>query len=392
MVAMASSEKVARLDTSASGEDAQIHHHLRGHTWSATSGDGDRSGERTIDAKLPAMASISNRDSSQTMKNLATSIQQRLTSISEKTIDASFALLKVGAVKSKLFESASFQAWAQAATKSYQHNPQLGQEAMFVTLARHYGDDALAKLLVEAQQGSKTEDIAKQFEAMLFSKWATQKKTAEDVYDLLKLNQKGQWLFWNPLLPTWISFVTKAGKEDPYEFLVLELAKRFNKEELANQFLMAGAYPALSTTVKELKNAEFRINLKAIDDDFGRLGLNIDEGYAIMKNPALSAWYSNVKTHGQSPDELLFSKLRAQFGDETLAKMLAKARSDRALNKAGDKLIEEPMFHYWVSYVMKRETVDPHMSMLLVMKKHYSDETVEKMIANALQRSAFKAC
>ncbi|POM65852.1 Secreted RxLR effector peptide protein, partial [Phytophthora palmivora] len=59
------------------------------------------------------------------------------------------------------------------------------------------------------------------------------------------------------------------------------------------------------------------------------------------------------------------------------------------LNKEGDKLFESPVFSAWLSYLDKVNAANPDESMFLVLKAHYGDKGMEKMItiANANKRT-----
>ncbi|KAG6966348.1 hypothetical protein JG687_00004890 [Phytophthora cactorum] len=228
-------------------------------------------------------------------------------------------------------------------TKAYKKNPGMGRSAMFSTLIAHYGDETLTRLLVEAHQVSKTKNIAQQLEIIQLDNWLTQKTTADDVYSLLKLNANEGNLLQNPLLNTWISYIQK------------NIAKKVERAQLVN----------------------WLSNGKTVDDAITLLRLNTGEGGELLKNPALSTWFSYVKMTKQNPDELLFLKLKTRFSDEELVTMIAVTRDAKVwiyleglarvqlknwlrkdktaddifnvlkLNKEGDTLFESPMTKYY---------------------------------------------
>ncbi|KAG6949822.1 hypothetical protein JG688_00014479, partial [Phytophthora aleatoria] len=71
-------------------------------------------------------------------------------------------------------------------------------------------------------------------------------------------------------------------------------------------------------------------NGKTVDDAITLLRLNTGEGGELLKNPALSTWFSYVKMTKQNPDELSFLKLKTRFSDEELATMIAVTRDAKA--------------------------------------------------------------
>ncbi|ETN14739.1 hypothetical protein PPTG_07728 [Phytophthora nicotianae INRA-310] len=352
--------------------DAQTRRYLREPNWLTTGNDGDNFEERAIDVKLPMTAKLQNLVNSPTLKSLATSIKHRLTSNNQIATDKLFARLNVGAAESKLFESAPYQQWVQSVTTAYKNTPGMGEAAMFSTLTTHYGDEVLAKLLID--------------------NWVAKDQKADDIYALLKLSVADDALLKNPLMNTWI-YVTRLGKEDPYDLLLLKLKTRYDEAELAHLLIAAKADNSAESVAKKVEQAQLKNWLtggKTEDDAFNLLRLSIDDGYEILKNPALSTWNSYVKMLKHNPDELLFLKLKRQFSDYEIAKLDSWVKLDKTaddifnvlkLNKEGDKLFESPVLSYWVAFVMKGDKENADELMYSVMKKYYGDDMLEKLFA-----------
>ncbi|ETK93947.1 hypothetical protein L915_02937 [Phytophthora nicotianae] len=364
--------------------DAQTRRYLREPNWLTTGNDGDNFEERAIDVKLPMTAKLQNLVNSPTLKSLATNIKHRLTSNNQIATDKLFARLNVGAAESKLFESAPYQQWVQSVTTAYKNTPGMGEAAMFSTLTTHYGDEVLAKLL--------TRSIAEQFQALQIDNWIAKDQKADDIYALLKLSVADDALLKNPLMNTWI-YVTRLGKEDPYDLLLLKLKTRYDEAELAHLLIAAKADNSAESVAKKVEQAQLKNWLtggKTEDDAFNLLRLSIDDGYEILKNPALSTWNSYVKMLKHNPDELLFLKLKRQFSDYEIAKLDSWVKLDKTaddifnvlkLNKEGDKLFESPVLSYWVAFVMKGDKENADELMYSVMKKYYGDDMLEKLFA-----------
>ncbi|KAF1791331.1 hypothetical protein PC129_g3297 [Phytophthora cactorum] len=297
-------------------------------------------------------------------------------------------------------------------TKAYKKNPGMGRSAMFSTLIAHYGDETLTRLLVEAHQVSKTKNIAQQLEIIQLDNWLTQKTTADDVYSLLKLNANEGNLLQNPLLNTWISYIQKVGEGNPFNSVLLKLAKRYDEDGLAH--ILSGAKAADNTQniAKKVERAQlvnWLSNGKTVDDAITLLRLNTGEGGELLKNPALSTWFSYVKMTKQNPDELLFLKLKTRFSDEELVTMIAVTRDAKVwiyleglarvqlknwlrkdktaddifnvlkLNKEGDTLFESPK----ISFATRVDNDNPDELMYSVMTKYYGNERLETMFARA---------
>ncbi|ETP23892.1 hypothetical protein F441_03050 [Phytophthora nicotianae CJ01A1] len=371
--------------------DAQTRRYLREPNWLTTGNDGDNFEERAIDVKLPMTAKLQNLVNSPTLKSLATSIKHRLTSNNQIATDKLFARLNVGAAESKLFESAPYQQWVQSVTTAYKNTPGMGEAAMFSTLTTHYGDEVLAKLLLKRNKFPRR-GIAEQFQALQIDNWIAKDQKADDIYALLKLSVADDALLKNPLMNTWI-YVTRLGKEDPYDLLLLKLKTRYDEAELAHLLIAAKADNSAESVAKKVEQAQLKNWLtggKTEDDAFNLLRLSIDDGYEILKNPALSTWNSYVKMLKHNPDELLFLKLKRQFSDYEIAKLDSWVKLDKTaddifnvlkLNKEGDKLFESPVLSYWVAFVMKGDKENADELMYSVMKKYYGDDMLEKLFA-----------
>ncbi|ETL47334.1 hypothetical protein L916_02915 [Phytophthora nicotianae] len=371
--------------------DAQTRRYLREPNWLTTGNDGDNFEERAIDVKLPMTAKLQNLVNSPTLKSLATNIKHRLTSNNQIATDKLFARLNVGAAESKLFESAPYQQWVQSVTTAYKNTPGMGEAAMFSTLTTHYGDEVLAKLLLKRNKFPRR-GIAEQFQALQIDNWIAKDQKADDIYALLKLSVADDALLKNPLMNTWI-YVTRLGKEDPYDLLLLKLKTRYDEAELAHLLIAAKADNSAESVAKKVEQAQLKNWLtggKTEDDAFNLLRLSIDDGYEILKNPALSTWNSYVKMLKHNPDELLFLKLKRQFSDYEIAKLDSWVKLDKTaddifnvlkLNKEGDKLFESPVLSYWVAFVMKGDKENADELMYSVMKKYYGDDMLEKLFA-----------
>ncbi|KAF1787476.1 hypothetical protein GQ600_7628 [Phytophthora cactorum] len=391
----------ANIDTNQASNNAvnvRVHRHLNVHT---TQKNGDSSEDRTF--ALPRVAVLETLPKSQTLNKILANIKQKFTSNNPKATHKRFTSLNVGASESKIFESAPYQNWAKSVTKAYKKNPEMGEAAMFSTLMAHYGDETLAKLLVEAKQVSTTERIAQRFEAMQLDSWITTEKTADDIYGLLKLNAD----------------TGDLGNEDPYSLLLPKLMKRYGED-------------GLSSTL-----------LKAKSD--GSTKSIVTKGDEMFKNPALSTWFSYatlgkedpyhfllLKLTGRYDEEglahmlvaakdgkMLFLELKARFGDEKVAQLLVVAARDYKvkidvrplvtvqlnywqqggktaddifnllkLSEVGDKLFESPMLLTWRAYVANLDPKKTDELIFSVMKKYYDGDILEKMFADAKKRSA----
>uniref|UniRef100_H3H817 RxLR effector protein n=2 Tax=Phytophthora ramorum TaxID=164328 RepID=H3H817_PHYRM len=213
------------------------------------------------------------------VKKMAQAAKNKLTSNNQATTDKLFKKLQVGGTDDKLFQSTQFKEWVTTVTKNFKTNTELAQASMASALVSHFGDEALATLLVAAKQNYKSGAVAAKLENAQLRNWESAGKTGDDVFDLLKLNDKGEKLFESPVAATWISYVTKLNTQNSDEVIFSSLKKLFDDEALAK--MIAGAKNSASTTATATKLEQVQLNKwmtegKTVDDIFALLKLNKD--------------------------------------------------------------------------------------------------------------------
>ncbi|ETK73882.1 hypothetical protein L915_19227 [Phytophthora nicotianae] len=293
-------------------------------------------------------------------------------------------------------------------------------ELLVKKYARSYGEGGLTAMLSAAKTDPNKQDIAIRLERTQLENWKTDGKTADEVFQLLQLDDKSNDILKNPVLTTWVSYA-QLNKGDPYGWLAPKLMNSHDEANLAKMIVSAMAqnrHNDAANSLRILQLSNWRTNGKTAEDAFKLLGLNKAKGYNLLKDPALATWVLYVeKVRGEDPYQLLFLKLKTFFSEEELLKMIMPAKRSYSgrysaqllnaqykywleegksaddifdllkLNKDGDNFFDNPMLHYWGSFVRKMDREKANMSMLAVMKKHYDDETLQKMLTRALESS-----
>ncbi|POM65234.1 Avirulence protein (Avh), partial [Phytophthora palmivora] len=111
---------------------------------------------------------------------------KRLVDSQKSPIDA-FKWLKLNFAGAKLFRKPKFNAWVDYMRQLNTNNP---EEAMFKVLRTSYTDKALSRMLIAAKRGSDSDDIITKLQAEQLRYWASKEKSADDVFNLLQLNNK----------------------------------------------------------------------------------------------------------------------------------------------------------------------------------------------------------
>ncbi|KAF4042557.1 hypothetical protein GN244_ATG05159 [Phytophthora infestans] len=247
-------------------------------------------------------------------------------------------------------------------------------------------------------------DIAKGLEFAQIKKWLTTGKAEDDVLKIsLVPADKELGLLKHPALQTFISYATKHHTVDPYEFLVLKLAKRHGEDELPKMLVKAKSDSDLVSMAVKLESTQFKIwkeKGKTSDEFFKMLRLDTDQSIDTLKSPGLVSWFSDaeiLKTFfaGKKDGTLKFSlgpMVRLIKGNWLGQKKTAEdVFTHLSLHKDGINFFENPILVTWFTYVkiMHQEEADNVMSS--VMTKYYDDETVKKMVTHSSITGNLKA-
>ncbi|KAF4032369.1 hypothetical protein GN244_ATG15773 [Phytophthora infestans] len=195
------------------------------------------------------------------------------------------------------------------------------------------------------------------------------------------------------------------------------MAAHYGDDELAR--MLATAKRTSRDTVvyqlKEIQQKSWKESGKSADDVYAILQLDAG-GQNVLNNPGLPAWLSYVKSPSTDYIEALLLKLREQYDDVTVAKMIVSSQSGvnkrisgqlekelstawrknhitemevfqlLKLNDAGTTLLKNPILEIWFHYVWKMKRNDPYELLVSWFKKAGIDDAgLGKMIATAKQ-------
>ncbi|OWZ17846.1 hypothetical protein PHMEG_0008154 [Phytophthora megakarya] len=150
-----------------------------------------------------------------------------------KSTEDVFKILKLD----DLFDGPSASRWIGYVTKVSDEDP---HKMLFLKLSKQYDDEELAKLIQRTKYSTDEIILVDNLETLLFRRWRNTKKSAEDVYKILRLqDDEATNLLSNPALNIWLEYVRVYVKfEDKYQFLIKKLAKHYDDKNLVN-FLLA---------------------------------------------------------------------------------------------------------------------------------------------------------
>ncbi|KAG3187242.1 hypothetical protein PC128_g12670 [Phytophthora cactorum] len=331
---------------------------------------------------------------------------------SRKSEDDVYQLLQIDATASDLMKSPALSMWMAYMSK-LKEDP---YDFLLQKLTPSYGEAGLAKMLAKSKDDAATREIAEKMETLLLKKWLESDKTMIDVFQLLKLNTRPpDTLLLSPVLSTWAAY-TIMLKKDPYELLFLAI-KRTGLDDagLARMIGIAEQYVNTAPTAKKMQELQFKKwkkDGKSAANVFRLIGLNKEDD-KLFESPVWNTWlfYLDYVDKATAHKEMI-SILRAQFGDERLTNIIAKAKevdstkeiatkmergiwlasgktSDEIfdflkLNEKMDDVYESAAFKTWVAYVKELNGLRKYPDEFVVitqLEKRYGGVELARMLA-----------
>ncbi|OWZ06944.1 RxLR effector protein [Phytophthora megakarya] len=189
--------------------------------------------------------------------------------------------------------------------------------------------------------------------------WKRSKKSTDEAFALLKLDQTGENLFTNPKFKIWLRYVDKTVEVQPKQAIVAILTAKYGDDGLARMLQAAknGRESKLATMLQTEQMWSWLTGTKGKStDDVFKL-LKLDKGVdKVLTNPNLKAWedyvqFYTIKFNVKKPTTTIDS-LTAFYGDDAVAKMLEAARKKPGTKRRAKKL-QTAQFTKWLSKDIK---------------------------------------
>ncbi|ETL88227.1 hypothetical protein L917_12678, partial [Phytophthora nicotianae] len=135
--------------------------------------------------------------------------------------------------------------------------------AVFEKFTLELGDEKLAKKLIRASFEDVTKDIAKNLQVAQLEMWLNNGKSADDVFNSLKLHYTASDFSHNPLGNTWVSYTNAIVTNDPIKTpaLFANLETRLSDRPLLQILQMV-------KTNSTMKDAAIKLETKSIHKIF----------------------------------------------------------------------------------------------------------------------------
>ncbi|CAI5704925.1 unnamed protein product [Peronospora farinosa] len=261
---------------------------------------------------------------------------------------------KIATEGTKLFENPSFKKWVNFVYKRKSEKPEATTEAIFATLAAHYGDGAnLARLLElgKLHRGDKhIADLAAALQVAQLEKWNKNEKTVEDVLEILELDKTQGNPLLDPLFVALSAYVKFKHPNDPTAAsdAMLTAFRKFYKDDKAwARFLFPDTstepFAGLAAALQVAQLEKWNKNEKTVEDVLEILELDKTQGNPLL-DPLFVTLSAYVKfKHPNDPTaatKAMLTAFRNFYTDDTAwAKILVDGtRTDSVKNIAYDLL------------------------------------------------------
>ncbi|OWZ01365.1 Avirulence (Avh) protein [Phytophthora megakarya] len=295
--------------------------------------------------------------------------QLRMWLSSEKSVDDLFTTLHLDKIGYDFSDNPLFKTWTSYANVFIKEHPEK-KTSVFSSWEDHISDRLLIKMLEEAKKIPAMENPATKVQLEKIHGFLASKKTPEEVFKVLGLDDAGDDILSTPLFQPWLEYVKDFNKHNPNQreswYDVLRI--RSNWFELERLIEQALANPNTAKIGKMVENRQKRTS----DDVFHQLHLQETNEHTLV-SPKFKLWskylddfnerYSDQKT-------TVFDVLDKHYSDRTLLKMFNNAQNEPKSKKLATKL-QNSLINKWL--VDKKTPAD--------LKKRFNDvETADELI------------
>ncbi|KUG00821.1 hypothetical protein AM587_10002228 [Phytophthora nicotianae] len=361
-------------------------------------------------------------------ESVATKLQSRQMEnwmAAKKTPDDVFKILLLDKAGVGVLDNSALAGWTTYMRffNSKQANRK-NRVTLISTLTTHYKDRGVLDIIEAAKKVPSTARTAKLLEADQIQFWLKNERTPDELLTLLSLDKAGDQLLASPRFQTWSKYINYYNKEYPSEATTVmeKLTYNLGEEEVIGILAAARKVPSTEKAAAKLQAEQSKIWLSADKDpeELFKL-LQLDKtGDDLLDNPQFKYWGKYVEDFNLNPqlEDLvsIIDIVRKNFADDVLAHMIVtgmKAPSTKSmaqrmedelfkgwitnlktpdvvfmyltLNKAGEKVFENPLWSMYTKYLDHFNKVVPmnQTTMISAFARNYDREALAKILIAA---------
>ncbi|KAH7487891.1 RxLR effector protein PSR2 [Phytophthora ramorum] len=271
-----------------------------------------------------------------------------------KSVDNVFIRLKLTKAGDKLLDNPQFTTWLTYVDDFTAKNPGKTTSAI-AKLTTYYGDEAVVKILDAAKKVVGTSGVATKLEAAQMQTWLAAGNSADDIFTLLKLNMAGDDILSNPAFTSWNTYLKtfNAAHPDQKTSAFAKLTSQYGEvgvSRVVEAALKVKSSSAIAKTVQAEQFERWMAGGKTTDGVFTFLALD-KAGDKLLGNPLLNTFtkYMNIYNKRNPDQEItLVGTLTTHYGNVGLAKLLAAGRNVPSTSSLATNL-DAAQYKLWMS-------------------------------------------
>ncbi|OWZ17527.1 Avirulence (Avh) protein [Phytophthora megakarya] len=320
--------------------------------------------------------------------------------------------MKSLATRTNVFQKPEFETWLAYMVKLDKYNP----DSILSALKEHYKDDVLAKMIIAAKQAPETKTMATGLQNEQIRLWQADKKSADDVFNLLQLNKVDDNLLANSEFAVWINYLDGLKLPTKDWIIWSTISSHYTDDVLSRMLIAAKDGPdtkIMATKLQADQVANWLSQHLPADDVFTLLQLNKATGNQldIREFMLWSKYLDDLEIPNK--EATMVSTMSAHYKDDVVSQMLIAAKKTAnteniatklqaeqlrvwlskkksaddvfkllQLNKADDTLFDSSEFTLWSKYLDDLDVKFPskELTMVSTISTYYSDETAAKLV------------
>ncbi|KAG7387331.1 hypothetical protein PHYPSEUDO_014425 [Phytophthora pseudosyringae] len=361
-------------------------------------------------------------------KSIATKVEDGMVQFwlsSRKTPDDVFVELGLSTTTKSRLDDLFVAVWIKYVDAYSVRYPDT-KTTMIETFTRNFDDVRVAKMIIAAKAEDATNTLATKLESAQLEMWRGSGKSADDVFELLKLYQTQSDFSHNPLLNTWVSYMNAIVTENPSKApsLLSTLEARFSDRPLIQILEAAKKFPSMESAATKMQTETIKgvfASKESPEKVFTVIGLG-DAQDNLLGIPLFSAWLNYAKVFNkehptqqeswamtlhlnyQFPGiESMIKKGMQDLSTVNLAKMVERAWMKEwlewwekspsnafsllHLDEAGQKTFASPKFKLWAKYLndFNQRYPNERTTMIDAIRANYSDRQLLRIFNAAKQ-------
>ncbi|KAG3237793.1 hypothetical protein PI124_g17234 [Phytophthora idaei] len=251
------------------------------------------------------------------------------------------------------YENTLFSKWVQY-VKDFKEISNNDNVNPISTLAAKYQDEALYKLIAQAERNAEMENLASYLQVEQTRHWIDKKKNPSEIFHLFQLDkmQSRKDIFSNPEFTAWVKYVDDLNTKYPDQPVSMTptLPKYFAEGGLLQLMWAARKWRGTKSTASSVEDdvLPFWVNSRKTPDE-ALVDLRLDK-FSSLDNPMWSTWTKYMGNYNERYPDKATTRIATStriFGDENVVTFLIASKAENATKRLVTKL-ESAQLKMWL--------------------------------------------